>query len=68
MKKDIMLEIKYQSPDTDIPNELLISEPVSLRDLFFEGNMQINFLNGGYLMQGELEPEYTEIRIISKCV
>jgi|SaaInlLV_10m_DNA_2_1039722.scaffolds.fasta_scaffold41397_2 hypothetical protein len=49
--------IKYQSPNTDEPNEVLISEPFSLTEYIGKRNFQIDFTDGGYLMSDEIEWE-----------
>ena len=58
-----MREIKfvavYQSPYTDEPNKLLVSEPVLLEDVV-GCNAQIDFTDGSYLMLDEMEACYTK--------
>ncbi len=55
---ELKFRIIYQSPNTDIPNELLISEGIYL-DGLVSGRAQIDFKGGGYLMQNEMEAKYT---------
>ena len=58
MGRQIKFKVIYQSPNTNIPNELLVSEPIELQEMM-EGRFQVNFTNGGYLMSNEMDDEHT---------
>ena len=57
--RELKFKAIYQSPDTDEPNEIFISEPYTLRQLMERG-MQIDFVDGGYLTLHEMEEKYTD--------
>jgi hypothetical protein len=55
--REIKFKIKYQSPNTDEPNKIYISEPFNINDLLFLDDTQIDFTDGSYLRYDELEKE-----------
>lgn len=57
--REIKFRIIYQSPHTDEPNKLFVSEPVLLEDVV-GCNVQIDFTDGSYLMLDEMEACYTK--------
>lgn len=56
----IKFKILYQSPYTDEPNKLLISEPLTVQEIMFSEDTQVDFTDGSYLRFHELEEEYTK--------
>ena len=56
--REIKFRVIYQSPNTDEPNKVYVSEPYALQELTQRGT-EIDFINGEYLIN-ELEDEYTK--------
>jgi len=56
--RELKFKAIYQSPYTDDPNRIFISEPYTLRQLTERG-LQIDFVDGSYLIIDEMEEEYT---------
>jgi len=56
--RPIKFRLIYQSPNTDEPNQLFVSEPISLSGLTTADNVQIDFTDGSYTMLDEVELEY----------
>ncbi len=52
--ENIKFRIIYQSPNTDTPNEILISEPLTIEEMSCGNNYQVDFTDGGYLMRDEM--------------
>ena len=61
------IKIKYQSPDTDIPNEVLISNPLDIKYLIFEDE-EIIFQDGGYLSIKDMDSKDIQILTSTKFV
>jgi len=57
--RELKFKAIYQSPYTDEPNRIFISEPYTLRQLTERG-LQIDFVDGSYLMIDEMEEECTK--------
>lgn len=58
--REIKFRIIYQSPNTDEPNQLFISKPLSINDIMFSEDTQVDFIDGSYLRFNELEEESTK--------
>lgn len=58
--REIKVKIIYQSPNTDEPNKLYISEPLTIQELMFSDDTQVDFTDGSYLRYNELEEESTK--------
>ena len=64
MNRGVKFILTYQSPDTDEPNQLLISEPIDFAELSGYCNYQVDFTDGSYLMRDEIEDKYCKWEII----
>lgn len=67
MEMKMKIKFIYQSPNTDEPNRIFKSVEYDLKELLFDDNPQIDFIDGSYLMLKEMEYKYTKIKISRKC-
>ena len=63
MNREIKLKPIYQSPDTDVPNEVLVGTPLTIQEIFHINeypDTQVDFADGGYLRFNEMEEAHTK--------
>jgi uncharacterized phage protein (TIGR01671 family) len=59
------IRIYYKSPSTDEPNKIFVGKPISINELFFDRNPQIDFECGGYLMADEMDDGQIDFKLSS---